>query len=141
MKKVLCLAVVLLFLAAGAVSLQRMPPGTQAIFLKDGESLAGKIVDVTLPQMDFKLEEGKTIPLRDLWMINFETAEWDFPEERNVLESNDCYVFLKSGDIYSGRLSAYSAETKSFVFASGEYFPLVQCRRMYFSKTVPRNIR
>lgn len=141
MKKVLCLAVVLLLPTLGAFSLQRLPPGTQAIFLKDGESLAGKIVDIVLPQMDLKLEDGKTIPLRDVWMINFETAEWDFPEERNVLESNDCYVFLKSGDIHSVRLSAYSVETKSFAFASGEYFPLVQCRRMYFSKTVPRTIR
>jgi hypothetical protein len=141
MKKVLCLSAVLSFFAAGAASFQRLQPGTQAIFLKDGQSLAGKIVDVVLPQMDLKLEDEKTIPLRDVWMINFETAEWDFPEERNVLESNDCYVFLRSGDIFSGRLSAYSAETKSFVFASGEYFPLAQCRRMYFSKTVPRNIR
>ncbi len=141
MKKALCFTAVLLLAASVASSFQRLPPGTQAIFLKDGESLAGKIVDVVLPQMDFKLEDGKTVPLRDVWMINFESADWNYPQERNVLETNDCYVFLKNGDIHSGRLSAFSAETKSLVFESGDYFPLVQCRRIYFSKTVPRSIR
>jgi len=141
MKKSFGSAAVLLLLAVAAFSLQRLPQGTQAIFLKDGESTAGKIVDVILPQLDFKLEDGKTFPLRDIWMINFESAEWNFPQERNGLETNDHYVFLKNGDIHSGRLSAYSAETKSLVFESGEYFPLVQCRRIYFSKTVPRGIR
>jgi len=141
MKKSLWPAVVLFLAATFASAFQRLPQGTQAIFLKDGESLAGKIVDVVLPQLDFKLEDGKTIPLRDIWMINFESAEWNYPQERNVLETNDHYVFLKNGDIHSGRLSAFSSETKSLVFESGEYFPLVQCRRIYFSKTVPRGIR
>jgi len=141
MKKSLCFAAVLLLLAAGSSAFQRLPQGTQAIFLKSGESVSGKIVDVIVPQLDFKLEDGKIIPLRDIWMINFETADWNFPQERNVLETNDHYVFLKNGDIQSGRLSAYSAETKSFAFESGEYFPLVQCRRIYFSKTVPRGLR
>lgn len=141
MKKSLYFLAGLLLLAAGLTSFQRLPPGSQAIFLKDGESLTGKIVDIVVPQLDLKLEDGKLIPIRDIWMINFETAEWNFPQERNVLETNDHYVFLKNGDIHSGRLSAFSAETRSFAFESGEYFPVVQCRRIYFSKTVPRGIR
>ena len=141
MKKSLCFVAALLLLSTFLPAFQRLPQGTQAIFLKSGESLTGKIVDIVVPQLDLKLEDGKTIPLRDVWMINFETAEWNYPQERNILETNDHYVFLKSGDVHSGRMSAFSAETRSFVFETGEYFPLVQCRRIYFSKTMPRGIR
>ena len=147
MKKILCFAAaltastILAVPAARTAALERLPQGTQAIFLKSGETLRGKIVDVSIPQLDLKLENGAMIPLRDVWMINFETGDWDFPAERNIIESNDHYVFLKSGDIHSGRISAYSADQKSFVFETGEYFAFAQCRRIYFAKAVPRGLR
>ena len=134
-------AAALLLLAVGASALQRLPQGTQAVFLKSGEVVKGKITGLVSPQLDFTLETGAVIGLRDVWMINFETGEWNFPEERNILETNDHYVFLKNGDIHSGRIASFSAEEKAFIFESGEYFPFVQCRRIYFSKTVPRGLR
>ncbi len=135
------IAAALLVTAAGAAAAQRLPPGSQAFFLKNGEVLTGRIIDVILPPLDLKMENGALIALRDVWMINFESGDWNFPEERNILETNDHYVFLKSGDIHSGRISAYAADRKAFVFETGESFPLAQCRRIYFSKTVPRGLR
>ena len=141
MDKSLRFAAALLLLAVGASALQRLPQGTQAVFLKSGEVIKGKITDLVSPQLDFMLEPGAVIALRDVWMINFETGEWNFPEERNILETNDHYVFLKNGDVHSGRIASFSAEEKAFVFETGETFSLVQCRRIYFGKTVPRGLR
>jgi hypothetical protein len=141
MNKGLRIGTAALLLAAGAFAFQRLPAGSQVIFNKSGEIIKGKIVDLVSPQLDFKLEDGTIIALRDVWMINFDNAEWNFPEERNILETNDHYVFLKNGDIHSGRIESFSAEQRAFVFESGETFPLVQCRRIYFGKTVPRSLR
>ncbi|MCX6566016.1 MAG: hypothetical protein NTW38_06270 [Candidatus Aminicenantes bacterium] len=141
MNKGLRIAAGALLLAAGLFAFQRLPAGSQAIFCKSGEIIKGKIVDLVSPELDFKLENGTIIALHDVWMINFDNAEWNFPEERNILESNDHYVFLKNGDIHSGRIASFSAEDKAFVFESGETYSLVQCRRIYFSKIVPRGIR
>jgi len=141
MKKCLCLAAVLFVLGAGICPGERLPQGTQAIFLKSGEVVNGRITDLVAPQLDLKLEDGARIAVRDVWMINFENSDWNFPNERNILETNDHYVFQKSGDISSGRIASFAAEPPSFVFETGEKFPLVQCRRIYFSKTVPRGLR
>lgn len=141
MKKYICFAAGLMLLSSGIYAGQRLPAGAQAIFLKSGDIVSGKIVDLVTPQIELKLEDGTNIAVRDVWMINFENTDWDFPNERNILETNDHYVFLKSGDISSGQIASFTAAPPAFVFATGEIFPLVQCRRIYFSKTVPRGLR
>lgn len=141
MKKCLCLAVVLIVLGAGICPGERLPQGTQAVFLKSGDIVNGRIVELAVPQLDLKLEDGTRVAVRDVWMINFENSDWDYPNERNILETNDHYVFQKSGDISSGRIASFAAEPPAFVFETGEKFPLAQCRRIYFSKAVPRGLR
>ena len=125
----------------GPAAGQRLRPGEQAFFLKNGEQLTGRIADLNSAQLLLRLEDGTTIPLRDLWMINFDTAEWNFPQERNLIETNEHYIFMKNGDASSGRIAAFSGEPRAFEFESGEKFPISQCRRIYFSKTVPRGLR
>jgi hypothetical protein len=142
MKRSLCFAAALLLLSAGICpGGERLSSGTQAIFLKSGEVVNGRIVDLVAPQLELKLENGTQIAVRDVWMINFESSDWNFPNERNILETNDHYVFQKSGDISSGRIVSFAAEPPAFVFETGESFPLNQCRRIYFAKTVPRSLR
>ncbi|MHB8054494.1 MAG: hypothetical protein ACYDH3_04520 [Candidatus Aminicenantales bacterium] len=141
MKKCLCFAAALLLLGTGLYAEQRLPVGAQAIFLKSGEIISGKIVDFVTPQLELKLGDGNIVAVRDVWMINFENTDWNFPDERNILETNDHYVFLKNGDISSGQIASFTAAPPAFVFETGEIFPLVQCRRIYFSKTVPRGLR
>jgi hypothetical protein len=141
MKKGLWIAAALILLGGGLWAGQHLPAGAQAIFLKSGDIVNGKIVDLVTPQLELKLENGTNVAIRDIWMINFEDAEWNFPAERNILENNDHYIFLKSGDISSGQIASFSVKTRGFVFESGEIFPLNQCRRIYFSKTVPRSLR
>jgi len=139
-KSIIVLAAALLW-GSGPAAGQRLKPGDQVFFLKSGERITGRFADLSAAPLDFRLEDGTTIPLRDLWMINFDTAEWNFPPERNLIETNEHYVFMKNGDVSSGRITSFSTEQRAFVFESGETFPLPQCRRIYFSKTVPRGLR
>jgi hypothetical protein len=103
--------------------------------------MIGNIADISSERLVLELQDGTNIPLRDLWMINFVTEEWNFPSERNLIETNEHYVFLKSGDVASGRIVDFSGEQRVFEFETGEKFALGQVRRIYFSKNVPRGLR
>ncbi len=111
--------------------------GEQCIFLKSGDELIGKIVDVSSARLVLELEDGTEIPLRDLWMINFVNTQKDFPKEIEQIETPEHTVFLKNGGVSSGKIVDFSSEQRVFEFESGEKFPIGQCRRIYFSKTSP----
>jgi hypothetical protein len=141
MRKILICVALAALCGLGSLEAQRLRPGEQAIYLKTGDKILGRIADIVPGQLLLQLEDGVSIPFRDLWMINFVTEEWNFPAELNILETNDHYVFMKSGDISSGQISGLSKDKRAFLFESGDEFPIAQCRRIYFSKTVPRNLR
>lgn len=137
-------AVLPILLAAavwGAVPAQRPRAGEQILFLKSGETVVGGIVDFSAPRMSLSLADGTEIALRDLWMVNFVNEDWDFPQERNLIETGDHYLFLKSGDVASGRIVTLGGEPRAFEFETGERFALSQIRRVYFARTVPRGLR
>ena len=141
MKRIMVYGAALVLLGFGASAAQRLRAGEQVIYLKNGDKVIGRIADVVPIQLVLQLEDGTGIPFRDLWMINFVNEEWNFPSEQNIIETNEHYVFMKSGDISSGQISGMSKDRGAFLFESGENFPMAQCRRIYFSKTVPRNLR
>jgi hypothetical protein len=128
-------------LLSGLVSGQRLQPGEVAVFLKSGDRIIDKIVEISSVRLALATERNGEFPLRDLWMINFVNDGRDFPKERNFIETNDHYVFLKNGDVSSGRIVAFSRERRVFQFESGEEFPIGEVQRIYFSKNVPRGIR
>jgi hypothetical protein len=141
MKKTLVFAVLALTIALGAARAQRLRAGEQAIFLKSGDEIVGRITDISSTRLVLQLADGTEIPLRDLWMVNFVNEEWNFPQERNLIETNEHYVFLKSGDVASGRIVDMSSEQRVFEFETGEKFGIGQIRRIYFSRNVPRGLR
>jgi hypothetical protein len=141
MKKAVIFGLLALALAAGVVPAQRLRAGEQAIFLKSGDEIVGSIKDISSTRLVLGLADGTEIPLRDLWMINFVNDEWNFPQERNLIETNEHYVFLKSGDVASGRIVDMSSEQRVFEFETGEKFGIGQVRRIYFSRNVPRGLR
>ena len=141
MKKPAALGLAVLLLACGITGGQKLKAGEQAIFLKNGDTIIGAIIQIDAEKLSLELKDGTSVPLRDLWMVNFVNEQWNFPNERNLIETNEHYVFLKSGDVTSGRISAFRAEPREFEFESGEKFPFVSVRRIYFSKIVPRGLR
>jgi len=141
MKKTIVLAAVAAVCLGGAVFGQRLRSGEAAIYFKSGDLIIDKVVDISSTRLVLETENNGEFPLRDLWMINFVTEEWNFPDERNLIETNDHYVFLRNGDVSSGRIVDFSSEQRVFEFETGEKFPIGQVRRIYFSKTVPRGLR
>jgi hypothetical protein len=126
---------------AGPAFAQELKPGEQSFFLKNGDTLTGSIVELNAEKSAFELKDGTIVLLRDLWMVNFVNEQWNFPNERNLIESNEHYLFLKSGDVTSGRVTAFAADKREFELESGDKFPIAAVRRIYFSKNVPRGLR
>jgi hypothetical protein len=126
---------------AGLAFAQKLKSGEQAFFLKNGDTLIGEIVEMDAEKAALQLKDGTSILLRDIWMINFADEQWNFPNERDLLETNEHYIFLKSGDVTSGRVTAFAADKREFELESGDKFPLASVRRIYFSKNVPRGLR
>ena len=141
MKRISSFAFLVGLTLASLASAERLRPGEQAIFLKSGETIIGSIADLSSSRLVLQLKDGREIPLRDLWMINFVTDDWNFPRERNLIETPEHYVFLKNGDVTSGRIVDFSAEKREFAFESGDAFALPAIRRIYFSRNVPRGLR
>jgi hypothetical protein len=141
MKKAAFYLLLVVLIASGAAWAQRLRAGEQILFLKSGDTAVGGIVDFSAPRMSLTLADGTEIALRDLWLVNFVNEDWDFPHERNLIETGEHYVFLKSGDVASGRIVTLGGEPRAFEFETGERFPLGQIRRIYFSRTVPRGLR
>jgi hypothetical protein len=141
MKKTALSILFVLLTAWPAAPAQRLRAGEQAFFLKNGDTIIGGLVDFSAPRMTLALADGTEMALRDLWLINFVNEDWDFPQERNLIETSEHYVFLKSGDVASGRIVALSGDPRAFEFETGERFGLTQIRRIYFSRSVPRGLR
>jgi hypothetical protein len=130
-----------ILVGAGPAFAQKLKPGEQGFFLKNGDTMIGAIVELNAEKSAFELKDGTSLPLRDVWMINFVDEQWNFPNERNLIETNEHYVFLKSGDVTSGRVTAFAVVKREFEFESGDKFPVASVRRIYFSKNVPRGLR
>jgi hypothetical protein len=141
MKRVIALAAAAIVCLSGVSVGQRLRSDEAAIFFKSGNLVVDKIVEISSAGLVLKTQNNGEFPLRDLWMINFITEEWNFPNERNLIEANEHYVFLKNGDVYSGRIVNFSSDQRVFEFETGDKFPIGQIRRIYFSKNVPRTIR
>jgi hypothetical protein len=129
-----------ILLAAAAPAGQTLRGGDTAIYMKSGDLLVDRINDISSARFVLETANNGEIPLRDIWMFNFVNEKWDFPEERNQMETNDHYVFLKNGSVSSGRIVDFSSDRRIFQFESGEEFPIGQIRRIYFSKTLPRSL-
>ena len=140
-KKAALIGLCSLFLLGGSALGQKLKPGEQAFFLKNGDTLIGEIVEISAEKSALQLKDGTSILLRDLWMVNFADEQWNFPSERDLIETNEHYIFLKSGDVTSGRVTAFAADKREFELESGDKFPLAAVRRIYFSKNVPRGLR
>jgi hypothetical protein len=137
-KCVLLLAAILL--CVGAAAAQGLRAGEAAIYSGGGVRIIDRIQDISSTRLVLETANSGEIPLRDLWMINFVDDQWNFPEERNQITSNDHYVFLKNGSVAAGRIVDFSSEQRVFEFQSGEKFPIMDIRRIYFARNLPGDL-
>jgi hypothetical protein len=124
-------------LASAAMASAQLRAGESAIFFKSGDVVIDRIIDVSSTRLVLQTQNSGEFPLRDVWMINYVNDQWNFPNERNQIETNETYFFLKSGDIISGRIIDFSSRQIVFELEGGEKIQPGRIRRIYFSKRVP----
>ena len=140
MKKVLSVFLVLfttLALVGWAVETGALESGESVVFLKSGERVTGEIVDISSARLVLEFKDGRDFALAKIWMINFVDTEWNFPEERGKIKSDEHYLFLRNGDIVAGEIVDFSSEQRVFELKGGEKIGYGRVQRIYFEKKVP----
>lgn len=127
----------LLCLGVGLASAQALRNGEAAVFLTNGEKIVSRILDISSTRAVLQLENGREIPLSQIWMINFVNDKWDFADERNKIEAGSHYVFLKDGHISVGRIVDFSSRQFVFELDNSKKIAIGRIRRIYFAKRVP----
>lgn len=140
-KKMVFLLIGIFMLTGSLVFANELPEGYSIAFLKNGEKVIAKVIDVSRTRHVMELQDtsGDTmeIKLAEIWMINFVNTKWDFPKERDKIVTAEHYFFLKNSEIISGRIIDFSRNLKVFELNTGEKIRIGSIRRIYFSKNLP----
>lgn len=123
--------------APHADSAEDLEAGKAAIFMRGGEMIVGEVVDISSTRLVLQLKDGREYLLDRIWMINFISTGWNFPEERKRLENNEHYLFFKNDQITSGRITDFSSTRRVFQFDTKEEVPIGRVRRIYFTNQLP----
>ncbi len=131
----------ILVLAVGASAAQTLRAGEIAIYSGGGVRIIDQIIGISSSRPVIKTADNGEIPLRDTWMINCVDDGWNFPNERDRIQSNDLHVFLKNNTVVTpGRLISFSSTQRVFEFENGESIPIGDIRRIYFAKALPGSL-
>jgi hypothetical protein len=107
------------------------------IFLNNGSKVIDEFSDISAPRSVLVLDSGREIRLSAIWMINFTDKNWYFPEELEKIVKSEHYLFLKSGEVISGKIMDYNDRIKVFELDGGGTVELGKLKRIYFSKDIP----
>jgi hypothetical protein len=140
-KKAIVFFFVGLFLATAISASAQMRGGESAIFFKSGDVIIDRIIDMSSTRLVVGTANSGEFPMRELWMINYVNENWNFPNERDQMETNEHYIFLRSGDVIAGRIVDFSSAQKVWQLATGESIAPGRIRRIYFSNRVPAGLR
>jgi hypothetical protein len=110
---------------------------TNRFFYRNGDMIIDEVQGVSSARNVLELKTVPEISLNNLWMINFINTEWLHLKELEVVDTNQHHIFLKNGEVYSGRIVRFDLKLACFEFASGETFPVGQVRRIYFTRNIP----
>jgi hypothetical protein len=130
-----------MFVLAVATASAQLRAGESAIFFRSGDVIVDRIVDISSTRHVLQTANSGEFQIREVWMINFVNENWDFPQERDQMETNENYVFLKNGDVISGRLTDFSSTRKVFQLQAGDEIAPGRIRRIYLSRQVPAGLQ
>jgi len=144
-KKMVLLLIGIFMLTGSLVFADMLQEGYSITFLKNGEKIIAKVIDVSRTRNVIELQDTsgdtKEIKLAEIWMINFINTKWDFPKERDKIVTAEHYFFLKNSEIISGRIIDFSRNLKVFELNTGEKIRIGSIRRIYFSKNPPNEFK
>jgi hypothetical protein len=97
--------------------------------------LNGNYIEVPLSYLNSQqtgFTDNSQINTQDLWMINFENNQWDFPAERNQLNRQKDTIFLKDGEVLYDIVTDFSNRRRTFQFKGMDPIHESQIKRIYF---------
>ncbi|MGD2092330.1 MAG: hypothetical protein PVH61_39545 [Candidatus Aminicenantes bacterium] len=104
--------------------------------------VTGKSIEVPLSYLNSQktgFTDGLQINTHDIWMINFEDNQWDFPAERGRLNKRQDTIFLKDGNVIYDNINSFSEQQKTFRLGRNNPIHESQIKRIYFCCTVLPN--
>ena len=116
-KSLLLLAGLVVLVASASAQLRS---GEAAIFFRSGDVIIDRVVDISSTRQVLQTANSGEFQMREVWMINYVNENWDFPGERDQIETNEHYVFLKNGDVISGRLTDFSSDRLVYQLQTGD---------------------
>ncbi len=101
--------------------------------------VTGKSIEVPLSYLNTQktgFTDGLQINTHDIWMINFQDNQWDFPAERRQLNNRQDTIFLKDGNVVYDNIGSFSEQQKTFQLSRYNPIHESQIKRIYFCCTV-----
>ncbi len=95
----------------------------------------GRIVEDPLSYLNSRkagFMEGLQINTHDLWMINFENNQWNFPNERNQLGNDSDTIIMNDGEVIHARITGFSKTKGTFTFQDMDPIHESYIKRIYF---------
>lgn len=127
--------------AATPAQALQLRPGEAALYLRTGEVVIDKIVDISSTRLVVETAKSGEFGLGDVWMINYEASGWSYPAEFERLGNHVHTIFTKDGRMLEGQVVDFSSTRLAYQFESGEEVPAGDITRIYFTSLVPASLR
>lgn len=108
-------------------------------FLLDSRIINSPIKYLNLEKTGFM--DGLQINTKDIWMINFENEQWNFPRERWRLSGKKIdTIVLTTGSVTYDKVRSFNQQRGTFQFENIDPLHYSEIKRIYFNgiKTPPR---
>ena len=105
--------------------------------------VSGRSIDLPLSYLNSQktgYTDNSQINTQEIWMINFENNQWDFPAERNQLNQQKDTIFLKDGEVLYDTVTDFSKTRGTFQFRGLDPIHESQIKRIYFCCTPLPNV-
>ncbi len=127
----------LLILAIGCVPLTAenqtfFETGKSATFFLDGNMIIDTVDFMSSRSGRLGFINSGMFKIINIWMVNFISSEWNFPEEREELAPSMDTLFLRNGGIIRDRIDTYSTKMKVFRFDNHAPIHISDIKRIYF---------
>ncbi len=122
---------------SSALPAEELRAGEAAIFMQGGNVNIGVIGDISRTRLVLQLKDGREFPLGRIWMINFVNTDWNFPNERTMMQKDENTIFLRNNDITVGRIIDLSSTRMVLELDTKEEIPIGRIRRIYMTRQLP----
>jgi hypothetical protein len=106
--------------------------GKCATFFLDGNMIIDTVDFMSSRSGRLGFVNSGMFKIINIWMVNFISNEWNFPEEREELAPTMDTLFLRNGGIIRDRIDTYSTKMKVFRFDNTAPIHISQIKRIYF---------